>query len=560
MAVNVDYPDILQNFPEYLSAKRSESASFLIWYLEQYYRLESTEAVDSVCDQGGDKGVDGIFINDMNRTITVFQSKLSQRANSTVGDAQLRNFLGTLEQFKSAETIEHLLSTAGDAQVANLIRHSGLIEKISSYDLRGEYIVNIDLDQNGSDFLKQYRNIITFIGKKELVAKFLSNERDLPIQKIVSFDVLGVSYAEHIIDSDTKAVIAPIKARELIALDGIEDQSLFTYNVRGPLERTHVNKDLANSIRDKSTHKHFPLFHNGITVIANHLAVFADRIEIGGYFVVNGCQSITTLFGNKHAITEDLKLLTKFIKMDPTSLQAKQITDYSNNQNSVRARDFKSNDAIQIRLRKEFEQIYKDRYCFEIKRGETSATGEVISNEEAGLYMMAFDLKEPWGTYRKYEVFEDKHGDVFGKPYVTADKIVMLRIIYNVICDHLGSIKEELLAKYMLTRYMLMYILREMLSEDEMFQDIILHPEDWVRDEGTADMFADTISLFIGDIIIDINEESKDFEEDFDYRRKVKNADWVRDLTKTIQKGYQKNVKRGKSATFAAEWGNHARV
>lgn len=433
-----------------------------------------------------------------------------------------------------------------------------MIEKLASYDVRGEYVVNIDLDHNGAEFLRHYENQITFIGKKQLTSKHISDERDLPIQRVASFDVFGVSCAEHIVDINTKAVIAPIKAKELIALDGIEDQSLFTYNVRGPLERTSVNKDLTSSIRDKSTHKHFPLFHNGITIIAKHLWVQPDKIEIDGYYVVNGCQSITSLYGNKASITDDLKLLTKFIQMDPTSAEAKQITEFSNNQNSVRARDFKSNDAIQIRLRKEFEQIYKGRYSFEIKRGETSTSGEAISNEEAGLYMMAFDLREPWGTHRKYEVFEDKHGDVFGKPYVTADRIVMLRIIYNVICSQLVNIKEDLLAQYMLTRYMLMYILREMLSEDEMFNEIILHPEDYVRDEGTSDMFARTVTLFIGDIIIDLNEESKEFEEDFDYRRKVKSAEWVKDLTKTIQKGYQKNVKRGKSATFASEWDNHA--
>ena len=54
--INLDYPDILDLFSEYLDPKRTESAAFLIWYLENYYRLDSLEAVDSVCDQRGDKG------------------------------------------------------------------------------------------------------------------------------------------------------------------------------------------------------------------------------------------------------------------------------------------------------------------------------------------------------------------------------------------------------------------------------------------------------------------------------------------------------------------------
>ena len=70
--MDFNYPNILTLFPEYLDPKRSESASFLIWYLENYYRLDPREAVDSVCDQNGDKGIDGIFVNDNTQTIVIF--------------------------------------------------------------------------------------------------------------------------------------------------------------------------------------------------------------------------------------------------------------------------------------------------------------------------------------------------------------------------------------------------------------------------------------------------------------------------------------------------------
>jgi hypothetical protein len=156
MTIDVDYPVLLENFREHMAPKRSESASFLIWYLAQYYRLEEVEAVDAVCDQPGDKGVDGIFINDNSQTITIFQSKISHRSDTALGDFALRNFLGTLRQFQSVETAEHLMHTAGSAQVAQLIRRSGLLEKLPSYELHGEFIANIDLDRNGADFLDRH--------------------------------------------------------------------------------------------------------------------------------------------------------------------------------------------------------------------------------------------------------------------------------------------------------------------------------------------------------------------------------------------------------------------
>ncbi|WP_156649823.1 hypothetical protein [Methylobacterium sp. Leaf89] len=247
MAINVDYPDLLKNFQEHIAPKRSESASFLIWYLEQYYRFDPIEAVDAVCDQAGDKGVDGIFINDSNTTITIFQSKISQRLNSTVGDAALRDFLGTLQQFESVESATHLMQTANNTQVASLIRRSGLLSKLDSYTLRGEFITNIDLDQNGKDFLQQHGDKILFVGRTELVDSYISNERDLPIQKPATFDIYGFDVGVYKVDSEIGAMIVPVKARQLVELDGIKDQSVFSYNVRGPLGRTSVNKDLVKA-------------------------------------------------------------------------------------------------------------------------------------------------------------------------------------------------------------------------------------------------------------------------------------------------------------------------
>ena len=66
--LNLAYPAILNNFQKFIDPKRSESASFLIWYLENYYRLDGQDAVDAVCDQRGDKGVDGIYVNSSDET------------------------------------------------------------------------------------------------------------------------------------------------------------------------------------------------------------------------------------------------------------------------------------------------------------------------------------------------------------------------------------------------------------------------------------------------------------------------------------------------------------
>ena len=202
----------------------------------------------------------------------------------------------------------------------------------------GEYVANINIDKNGRNFLQNADVSITFIGKDDIIANYISDSRAIPDKQQISFDIGGFPAAEYIVDADRKALIAPIRARELVAMNEITDQSLFAYIVRGPLGRSAVNREIADSVRDKARHKMFPLFHNGVTVIAREVAADEEEITVSGYYVVNGCQSLTTLHRNRDQITDDLRILVKFIRLDPNSEWATHITSFSNNQNGVRPR------------------------------------------------------------------------------------------------------------------------------------------------------------------------------------------------------------------------------
>lgn len=45
------------------------------------------DAQDAICDKANDKGVDGIYVDNNTEEIIVFQSKLVQNDNKTLGDA-----------------------------------------------------------------------------------------------------------------------------------------------------------------------------------------------------------------------------------------------------------------------------------------------------------------------------------------------------------------------------------------------------------------------------------------------------------------------------------------
>lgn len=553
--LNLDYPQILDLFKRHLDPKRSQSASFLIWYLENYYRLDTQAAIDSVCDQRGDKGVDGIFVNDSDETVTIFQGTISQKSGTKLGDKSLREFAGTLTQFKNAASVKGLAKAAGNNLLADLIKRLDLESKIDKYKVKGEFLTNIDTDANGENFLKVSPNL-EFVGRTRLETTYISDTRDIPVHPKATFDIVGFSPAEYAVDADTKTLIAPVKATELVTLSGIADQSLFAYNVRGPLGKTGVNKAIVKSIGDPSRHALFPLFHNGITIIAKKVETAKDEISVFDYFVVNGCQSLTSFFDHKAKLTDGLRVLTKFVQVEPTSQLAKLITEISNNQNGVKSRDFMANNPTQIRLQNEFAQNYKNQYFFEIKQGEIVGAGDVISNEEAGLLLMAFDSGEPWATHRKYQVFEDKYTELFARKEVNADRIVMCRVIAESVDAALPRLTNGLVAKYVLTRYMLIYFVRNILRKDELWAEINTNPQTFVRQLKGRHHFRNCIDNIVSDLITDVNAEIEGIGEDFDYRDKLRDSEWVDKLNKSVVGDHLKMVARKKIPSFKGDWGN----
>jgi hypothetical protein len=171
------------------------------------------------------------------------------------------------------------------------------------------------------------------------------------------FDLSGVNFLRHAINTDVEMVVAPLAANDLVRMDGIVSGELFSYDVRQWLSRkTKVNKDIEASIQDAGEHRLFAAFHNGLTVLCEKMTVDSAHLRIAGYAVVNGCQSLSGLYDNRSVITPDLKILTKVVRVSPDGELARKIADHTNNQNGISNRDLQSNNPIQIRLQSEIHK------------------------------------------------------------------------------------------------------------------------------------------------------------------------------------------------------------
>jgi len=247
-------------------------------------------------------------------------------------------------------------------------------------------------------------------------------------------------------------------------------------------------------------------------------------------------------------------VLVKLIEIDASSNLSEIVTTFSNNQNGVKARDFKSNNPIQIRLQNEIRRQYGKEFHYEIKRGEDSQGKKTITNELAGLYLLAFDLKRPWDTHRKYQIFEDEHATVFGRPVVNAHRIILCVLLAERISAAIHELDNSLFAKYALTRFLILYIMRLILEDDSLGRTLMADPSQYVSDKKRRVALSKAVDQVLKDVVIDLNAELAQVGEDFDYRGKLRDEVWVKALAHRILADHTKLVSRGRIGSFESDF------
>jgi hypothetical protein len=552
------YPAIVQEFGRHLVSGRTESRAFLGWFLENYYRLDETEAQDAICDGPDDKGIDGIYVDRTLERIDVFQTKLYQVGagqDKTFGDSALKHFAGSLDQFATKETAQELARQTGNVELRELIITEdipALIER--GYEVRGFFVANVPMNDNANAYLA-LRNDITVHDVDRLRSNWVAPGESTPVSSPAVFQLNGHEVIEYR-TSEATVYVTTVLASDLILLDGLQSGELFSWNVRQALGKTKVNKAIALSVKQQSEHKNFMLFHNGLTVLAEEVEHDNETFTINGYTVVNGCQSLSTLHEHRSYITDELRILTRVIKIPPQSDLAAKITRNSNNQNSISARDLQSNSTLQRRLQTEFHSEFGGGIGYEIKRGETHTTASrVITNEDAARVLLAFDLEQPWSCHQSYRLFDELHSAIFGRPGVNAARIASLIAIQESISESLENLDHKLFAGYRLTQYFLVYLVRQALAEDKVGSDFIKDPKALLDQLGIQGI-KKAISNVVDDLMTDLNAELAEREESgrlFDYKRELKSATAVRALKGAIIPNYQKAIRRKRATSFTEE-------
>jgi hypothetical protein len=248
-------------------------------------------------------------------------------------------------------------------------------------------------------------------------------------QQPVTFHIVG----NQIFTRDMpQSAIFTAPAADLASIYDRLGNAIFQLNPRLTLKRSKVNAKIVATLRAPDDKAFFWAYNNGISVVCddfrrrnnNEILVFNMRI-------VNGCQTTTALATAQREglLTDNVHVLVRLFVAPPRAGElAEKISERTNRQNAIRARDLVSNDEEQRRLEQEFARL---SYFYERKAGGADALpradkrryrGKLISSEMAGRAYLAFTGHPKDAiSLSEEELFDDAaatYQQVYGRPAV----------------------------------------------------------------------------------------------------------------------------------------------
>ena len=530
---------------------RGESASFLMWFLENYFFLEHDDAVSSICDHQNDKGIDGMYVDDEDEAIYLFQSKYSPLDNQDQGDNDIRNFVGSRNWFNTEETINQLLASTASQELKSLISQANILDKLSFRKVL-VFVTNKKFNTHAIEYITVVDNIEAYD------CEFLFERYTYFADQEIHFPPVDLRLENLTrIECDLppmKVRVYSIQAKELLKLQGIQDRTLFYKNVRYGIGNTRINKDIKDTIENLAEHKNFFLYHNGISVVCNSLTedLANHKITLSDYAVINGCQSMLSFYENQSRLSNRLFVLVKVIQLTGDSPLTQKVTHNANNQNAISIRDLRSNDTVQKALQREFDMAFNHQILYLRKRGESEVGyQQVISKDFAAQIIESVYRGSPQNTHLKQKLFGEEYSKIFSRK-VNAEKIYLGSLLYRTVEDNAELLNDVHIRDYGLALCFFSYVLAEILRESNLGKHILDRPKDYVTAKKSVLLAAlkKEWELITPDINADIEEFAEQHDNYFDYKNLFKNSQFVKEMSRRIKADYTRITRRNRNDAF----------
>ena len=435
--------------------------------------------------------------------------------------------------------MEKLDNSRASKELKDLIKDLDVFNKLSEgYNLKGYFITTGYFDNSAKDYITVSKERVEYWDNNRLFENYtFSGDDDLVKDKFTfesSNDVNKLKYSKNY----SSYILIPT-ALELLNLKGIVDQSLFSKNVRYGLGKTNVNKSITKTIKDKTKHKNFALFHNGITIISEKVNLIENKLTIENYSIVNGCQSTLTLYENRDFITQNLRIPIKVVETGENTKLSEEITYFANNQNPINTSDLKSREKFQLDLKKEFNKIYGTEFQYKIKKGEAINDNiEVIENTFAAQLIFSFMNESPSNAHLKSSIFLKDYDKIFTR-HISIHLIYFLKKLFKIIEANLSYISIPVVKSYQPTKFFLLFTLKKILMDDEIGKLYINNTKEFLEKYPE---YLESFEKLIKTIIIQFDSNLKNnTEEDghIEYKNLLRNSNEVKKLSNEIIKGFK---------------------
>ncbi len=524
MTSAADHQIIQEEFQPFHTGTRTESAALLAWFLAAVWRIEPEDVESAICDGPGDKGIDGLLVDDDLGEITVLQTKHKVNATGTQGDLDLKNLVGAAAYFDNETSVDGLLASHPNAELTRLMNRLKIKQTVAAgaHATRLIFVTDGELDTAGQSYVDAIKGHVPPLevwDQARLAAVARRTRRPDLLPDAV--DITAVA-APTIVSSGgaIQLAVGIVPATDLLALPGLQDLSLFARNVRLSEGRTRINRELGKTIDDPAEHEPFMAYHNGVTILTHGLAVAGNTLRLDGVTVVNGCQSLLTLYEHRAKVSPKLRLLVKVVHVDQDTDLADKITYRSNNQNPVDIRDQRSTDTVQRDLQTEMAQFYGSILFYAIREGEVATAPETLDNKTAAQFLMAVYLKEPWNAVRKVRLFDTDYRRIFDHT-VNAHKLFLLNLFVEIVDGRRDELDAQLRASFASIRFTLAFLLSQVLRKSDRGSLLLEYPERWLPGQlaevrAALTPLAEQIVKSVNHYVTSETQDASDRGDDFD--------------------------------------------
>lgn len=538
--------------------------AFVYWFIENSWIIEKQTILNSICDGAHDKGIDAVIIDDVERKVTIIQSKFERAGNKVqIKESDIKLFAAIKNYFDTREALDAAIKN-GNEVVKRLLTNAFEAIHKKNYFLNLFFITTHKKAPHLNKLLHDtydFRQDEFFIYDYQEIMQLYSEWLRDQTPRLGTYNLPYKDEDKNIIRTSTcKSWVLTVPLDEIRCIVSNYGDRLFMKNVRNFLGDNRCNKGIQDTL--KSNPDNFWYYNNGISVLCDdaNIVVESKYIHLINPQIVNGCQTARSIEKFRGDLKGDV-MVRVIASKDHEFID--RITFYQNSLNPVKKRDLKSNDPVQVRLRREFRL---QGWYYEVKRGESfkdmvkkypamkqQYKGEyhhnrVINNEEVAQILAVIKINPAAYSEGSEKFFDDYYADLFHSQISTFNCLAP-NIIYWMIVDTYKGTKNSFYGfkkAYSFKNPAAFYVLRfiyESINNKDFFEKKLLSFYE-SADDKTYDAFEKSMSSIISKYFEVIHKAWKASKEE-SHTTYLKNSTTI----ENVKKRYSKETKKLKAQT-----------